>query len=104
MFLCCSHYINTWTTPSDLSIIFKFRPTTRSADFPFSLPYDEVEVAFTSLPGGLTKQLLIHGCPYCIQTRQTSQHLVWSKGQEKTQRIGHQDTSGFLSTSSDSDW
>lgn len=42
-------------------------PGACSADFPSSPLYDEVEVAFTSLPGGLTKELLIYGSPYCIQ-------------------------------------
>lgn len=42
-------------------------PTTYSADFPSTPLYDEVEVAFTLLPGGLTKELLIYGSPYCIQ-------------------------------------
>lgn len=41
-------------------------PTTYSADFPSSPLYDEVEVAFTLLPGGPAKELLIYGSPYCI--------------------------------------
>lgn len=46
---------------------FKLPFSVPCTDFPSSPLYDEVKVAFTSLPGGLTKELLIYGSPYCIQ-------------------------------------
>lgn len=86
-------------------------PTACSAEFPSSPLYDEVEVAFTSLPGGPTKELLIYGLPYCIQMRFPQPPPGLKERPEEDPEDWtlsyyelHQDTSGFLSAFSDSDW